>query len=569
MPDKCLDCPVPSADMDGLIVSGPGGAPRSEGSGVSSPEGPFVREAPRTGHVIIMGTLGADGNPGSLPDAPQVGWAYVAGDAGEYGGVSATEGDVVYCMSLNPVKWGVLQADSDDSGLDLVSVSASFGCDPSPALLLTSVKASGASSDQIVDMSCLVPPVFNGSADGLVPASGAAQNLLLHGDASWSTLVPDPASESGNEAAPVHYVADMLRREVEAYTMGRNTIVRDQWNNPHVMLVVPRFLLSDIDDSWPAVPHPAFIVDGQVRSEFLIGKYEASQSSAGHVLTLPGKAPWTSVDFDDALAACRALGSGFCLQTRAMWAARQLWVHKLNGDGHVYLGNTNYGRSHAQHWQTGVMQTTAFNPGDTGNTDSASVLTGSGGPLWNDDGMESGLADVTGNVSEWVAGMRVLDGEIQIIQDGDACLQSCDMSASSSAWKAVLSDGSLAVPGTSGTMKFDGSVPDTLTQWDNAGAARLNTALVNQNVNGYYSNSFASLSAADGVGVPALLVQLGLMPFSSGVQGMFWVCNKGERLVRAGGSWVNGANSGPWYLYLSSYRTNLYYDLGFRSAFVS
>lgn len=155
MPDKCLDCPAPSADMDGFIVSGPGGAPRSEGFGVSSPEGPFVREAPQTGHVVIMGTLGADGNPGSLPDAPQVGWAYVAEDAGTYGGVQATEGDMVYCMSLNPVRWGVLQADSDDVGQDLASVSASFGCDPSPVLSLTSTKASGSSSVQTVDMSCL------------------------------------------------------------------------------------------------------------------------------------------------------------------------------------------------------------------------------------------------------------------------------------------------------------------------------------------------------------------------------------------------------------------------------
>ena len=128
MPDKCPGCPAPSADMDGFIVSGPGGAPRSEGSGVSSSEGPFVQEAPQTGHVIIMGTLGADGNPGSLPDVPQVGWAYVAEDAGTYGGVQATEGDMVYCTSLNPVRWGVLQADSDDSGRDLVSVSASFEC---------------------------------------------------------------------------------------------------------------------------------------------------------------------------------------------------------------------------------------------------------------------------------------------------------------------------------------------------------------------------------------------------------------------------------------------------------
>lgn len=228
MPDKCPGCPAPSADMDGFIVSGPGGAPRSEGSGVSSSEGPFVQEAPQTGHVVIMGTLGADGTPGSLPDVPQVGWAYVAEDAGTYGGVQATEGDMVYCMSLNPVRWGVLQADSDDAGQDLASVSAafscgaspslsltstkasgassvqtvdmsclndlygsleslsaSFGCDPSPVLSLTSAKADGTSSSQDVDMSCLVPPVFAGSANGLVPAYGAVQNYLLAGDGTW------------------------------------------------------------------------------------------------------------------------------------------------------------------------------------------------------------------------------------------------------------------------------------------------------------------------------------------------------------------------------------------------
>ena len=128
MPDKCLECPAPSADMDGFIVSGPGGAPRSEGSGVSGSEGPFAKEAPQTGHVVIMGTLGADGNPGVLPDVPQVGWAYVAEDAGTYGGVSATEGDIVYCMSLNPARWGVLQADSDDAGQSLVGVSAEVSC---------------------------------------------------------------------------------------------------------------------------------------------------------------------------------------------------------------------------------------------------------------------------------------------------------------------------------------------------------------------------------------------------------------------------------------------------------
>lgn len=195
MEDKCVSCPSISSP-DGLIVPGPGGVPRADSAGSSSSEGPFAKEAPQTGHLIIMGTLGADGNPGSLPDVPKVGWAYVVEDPGTYGGVSATEGDIVYCMSLNPVKWGVLQADSDDSGRDLISVSASFGCDPSPILSLTSVKADGTSSVQTVDLSCLVPPVFDGLADGLVPSSGAAQNLLLAGNGTWMHPVTDAYIDS-------------------------------------------------------------------------------------------------------------------------------------------------------------------------------------------------------------------------------------------------------------------------------------------------------------------------------------------------------------------------------------
>lgn len=295
MPDKCLDCPAPSADMDGFIVSGPGGVPRADSAGSSASEGPFAKEAPQTGHLVIMGTLGADGNPGSLPDVPKVGWAYVAEDAGTYGGVQATEGDMVYCMSLNPTRWGVLQADSDDSGRDLVSVSASMDCESSsgqfspyyprscqfygydyagdepvpvsavysvdgsslyfewlldahqhavvvldgvpvdvpvfdaeagsayegmadgrtvrldlvsktrassrfhfsfdvsapaiPVLSLTSTTASGETTVQEVDMSCLVPPVFDGSNNGLVPAGSSGSSLkVLCSDGQWRTL---------------------------------------------------------------------------------------------------------------------------------------------------------------------------------------------------------------------------------------------------------------------------------------------------------------------------------------------------------------------------------------------
>lgn len=61
-----------------------------------------------------------------------------------------------------------------------------------------------------------------------------------------------------------------------------------------------------------------------------------------------------------------------------------------------------------------------------------------------------------GNVWEWVAGLRLVNGEIQIIPDNDAAFASTDMSASSPLWKAIrASDGALVSPGTSGTLKYD------------------------------------------------------------------------------------------------------------------
>ena len=109
MPDKCPDCPAPSADMDGFIVSGPGGAPRSESAGVSAAEGPFAKEAPQTGHFILKGKVSSSS---PLPDVPEPGWAYEAAEAGTYGGVQATPGDLVWCAGVNPVRWAILQSDS-------------------------------------------------------------------------------------------------------------------------------------------------------------------------------------------------------------------------------------------------------------------------------------------------------------------------------------------------------------------------------------------------------------------------------------------------------------------------
>ena len=50
--------------------------------------------------------------------------------------------------------------------------------------------------------------------------------------------------------------------------------------------------------------------------------------------------------------------------------------------------------------------------------------------------------------------MRLVNGEIQILKDNDAA-GSGAASAPSSAWKAILQNGSLVAPGTAATLKMD------------------------------------------------------------------------------------------------------------------
>lgn len=103
---------------------------------------------------------------------------------------NASEGDSFDAYSENPsvsvhmLLDSVSRSGSADSFVFRLTVGR-----PNPVLSLASAKADGTSSSQNVDMSCLVPPVFNGSNSGLVPVDSSGSGLkVLCSDGLWRTI---------------------------------------------------------------------------------------------------------------------------------------------------------------------------------------------------------------------------------------------------------------------------------------------------------------------------------------------------------------------------------------------
>ena len=147
--------------------------------------------------------------------------------------------------------------------------------------------------------------------------------------------------------------------------------------------------------------------------------------------------------------------------------------------------------------------------------------------------------------------------------------------------RPVLPDGSVAAPGTSGTMKYDGTAPGTDSPEDIGvrGGYRLNTTLEYPNYTGTEADTahraygwcfFSSLAPAEGVEVPPILQRLGAMPAPGEYKdgSILFLRNYGERVAARGGSWFDGQFGGAWDLYLRETRAFIYPDIGFRAAWI-
>lgn len=228
------------------------------------------------------------------------------------------------------------------------------------------------------------------------------------------TALDVPSTTSLKQASPSILITDQLRASVEAASGGRMTVLYTASGQPSYMHVFPAFNLEDVAPGGELGTglHPAFIFNGVAASEIFIGAYQASTSqSSGAAVSLPGVDPRASINFDSARNLCKANGPGWDMMSNLDWAAIALWCM---ANGYQPRGNTNYGRSHEDRWETGRRQDGGI-PGEASGT--ARTLTGSGPAAWAHDGSPAGIHDLVGNVWEWVTGMKLQDGRAWLAAD--------------------------------------------------------------------------------------------------------------------------------------------------------
>ena len=345
-----------------------------------------------------------------------------------------------------------------------------------------------------------------------------------------------------------------------------NKMILDDKGMPGFYVQVAAQKLSDLITGGDDTVHPAFRVSGVEKPYIYIGKYQGVEDN-GRIYSLPGVDPKVSITLNQYEARCRAKGAGHHCITAAEWAFLALWCRK---NGAMPNGNNSYGKDATETMCESVPATY----GTDGRINR--TLTGTGPLTWRHNRALDGIADLNGNVWEWVTGIRLVKGELQVIPYNNAADPDVDTGADSAQWKAIRANATswenlFITPNgsgaTSGSVKLD--YASDHWQWD--------TAITSQE-NSTRSAAYHLTTAASGIGSIAKLYlqSMALLPEDNQetdtYDGDTFGANNAadEMCAYRGGSWSNGKTAGIFYINFRDSRA--YSDssfLGGRPAFVA
>lgn len=245
-------------------------------------------------------------------------------------------------------------------------------------------------------------------------------------------------------------------RAVENFSDGKNIVILDEVGYPSIMVKIPAFKIS-------SGIHPMFKVKGKNYSCVYFSKYE-NIIFHGRAYSLPNVEPAANIDIDTARQVCSAKGRGWHVASNIEYS------------GIAYLC---YKRGFYPHGNTNADINENFYPNEHGRiveekrTPDGKILirktaTGNGPVTWAHDGTEHGIYDLNGNVWEMAEGVRLVNGEIQILRDNDGVLPECQNDL-----RAVDVKGRLVRVGGKNTWKFDSTKAESSNKFQAIEGAKI------------------------------------------------------------------------------------------------